>query len=105
MESMGKKPPGAAARSVRNSRPRSFSSACRATGRWGRSRKTSNPAVYLEPPIGIGTDDLRITRGLLPCVHAMTCTYSTADRTGNADCTRISPRPFHGSAIDRGLSP
>ena len=43
------------------------------------------------------TDDLRITRGMTPRTHAMTCTETTADRTGSADCTGISrpavPRP------------
>jgi hypothetical protein len=39
------------------------------------------------------TDDLRITRGLLPRSHSVTCTDSTADRTGSADCTGISRLP------------
>ena len=43
------------------------------------------------------TDDLRITRGMLPCIDGMTCTDSTPDSTSSADCTRISrppvPRP------------
>ena len=44
------------------------------------------------------TDDLRITRGLLPRSHSLTCTDSTANRTGSPDCTGISqppvPRPI-----------
>ena len=39
------------------------------------------------------TDDLRITRGLRLCSHSLTCTDSTANRTGSADCTGISRLP------------
>ena len=36
------------------------------------------------------TDDLRITRGMLPCRTAATCTNSTADSAGSTDSTGIS---------------
>ena len=46
---------------------------------------------------GVRTDDLRITRGLLPRSHGVTCTDSTAGHARSADCTGISrlpvPRP------------
>jgi hypothetical protein len=43
------------------------------------------------------TDDLRITRGLLPGSHGMTCTDGTANGSDDPDCTGIPwppvPRP------------
>jgi hypothetical protein len=39
------------------------------------------------------TDDLRITRGLLPRSHSMTCTDSTTNGSEGPDCTGISRHP------------
>ena len=39
------------------------------------------------------TDDLRITRGLLPRSYYMTCTDSTANGSDDPDCTGISLHP------------
>ena len=51
----------------------------------------------------------RITRGLLPRSHSLTCTDGTADRTRNAGFTGISrlpvPRPVPRPALDRRSPP
>jgi len=39
------------------------------------------------------TDDLRITRGMLPRSHSMTCTDSTTNGSDGPDCTGISRHP------------
>jgi hypothetical protein len=54
------------------------------------------------------TDDLRITRGLLPRTDCLTCTDSTPDRPLSADCAEISrppvPQPVPQPAVDRHWS-
>ena len=51
------------------------------------------------------TDDLCITRGLLPRSDSVTCTDSTMDRTRSSDCTGIWQPPVPRPTVDRRLPP
>jgi hypothetical protein len=53
-------------------------------------RRKRGRAVDLGEVYRNRTDDLRITRGLLPRTESMTCTDDAADRTNSADCTGFS---------------
>ena len=84
------------------SRPRSYPAT---TGSVSARRYAARARRDRQSKIG----QRRITRGLLPRSHSVTCTDSMADRTGSADCTGISrppvPRPVPRPAVDRRSPP
>jgi hypothetical protein len=70
----------------------------------GFERKCSNPAVYLEPPIGIGTDDLPLRVACCLPVHALPAPIARIIALAAPTTVGLSGTPFREPVHGRGAA-